>query len=319
MKEVKTSNNFIIEDLGIQEKFVYDIEVEDNHNFFANDILIHNSLFLGIGRYIESNQQLRETFNKLKTQDEKVDFILELCKEIQSVVNDYSFNVIQNQHFNSQEKEYTINWKQEIVCPSILLVKKKKYGCWVVNEDGKAVDKIKITGLDIVRSETSKPIKAMLKDVMTMVLKNSEDSLIRSKIRNYIAEIRTLPIEDLSGNVSINNIKKYIKDDGPIKGTPWHVKGVYAHQVLINKFNLQDRYQEVSEGEKSKVIYLKPNAYGFETLTYVSKYPKELKTVEPDVDKMIEKFFVKKISMLLDPCNKMDLLDMNSEVLDLFF
>ena len=36
-------NNFEIEDLGIQELDVYDIEVENNHNFFGNDILIHNS------------------------------------------------------------------------------------------------------------------------------------------------------------------------------------------------------------------------------------------------------------------------------------
>ena len=30
--------DFEIEDLGITDEFVYDIEVADNHNFFANDI-----------------------------------------------------------------------------------------------------------------------------------------------------------------------------------------------------------------------------------------------------------------------------------------
>ena len=29
--------------MGIIEEWVYDIEVEDNHNFFANNILVHNS------------------------------------------------------------------------------------------------------------------------------------------------------------------------------------------------------------------------------------------------------------------------------------
>lgn len=278
-----------------------------------------DSLFLGMGKYIESNEQLRESFSKLKSRNDKVKFILDLCKDIQDVVNDYSLNVIQKQHFNSQEPVYTINWKQEIVCPSILLVQKKKYGCWIVNEEGKNVDKVKVTGLDIIRSETSKPIKAMLKDVMTMVLKNEVDSTIKGKIKEYIKSIRELPIEDISANVGVNNIKKYIGEQGPLKGAPWHVKGVYTHSVLVKKFKLEDRYQEVQEGDKSKVIYLKPNAYGFETLTYASKYPKEITSVQPDVDKMIEKFFIKKISMLLEPCNKLNLLDMNSEVLDLFF
>lgn len=278
-----------------------------------------DSMFLGLGKYIESNKDLHSKFSTLKSNKEKVDFILKLCKEIEKVVNDYSLNVIQKQHFNSQEKDYTINWKQEIVCPSILLVQKKKYGCWVVNEEGKEVDKIKVTGLDIIRSETSKPIKAMLKSVMTSVLKNEDDNKIRSEIRKHITDIRNLPIEDVSANVSVNNIKKYITDDGPIKGTPWHVKGVYTHQVLVKKFGLEDRYQEVVEGDKSKIIYLKPNSYGFETITYSSKYPKELKCIKPDIEKMIEKFFVKKIGMLLEPCNKMSLLDLNAETLDFFF
>lgn len=278
-----------------------------------------DSLFLCVGKYIQSNNELRPKFNLLHTNKEKVNFILKLCKEIEAVVNDYSFNVIQKQHFNSQETEYTINWKQEIVCPSVLLVQKKKYGCWVVNEEGKSVDKIKVTGLDIIRSETSKPIKEMLKDVMSCILKNESDDVIRSKIIDYKKSIRDLPIEDISGNVGVNNIKKYIGPEGPLKGCPWHVKGVYAHQILIEKFGLQDKYQEITEGEKSKVIYLLPNSYGFETLTYSSKYPRELKCVQPDVEKMIEKFFIKKIEMLLEPCGKLHLLNLNQETLNFFF
>lgn len=39
-------SDFEIISLGEQEIDVYDIEVEDNHNFFANDILIHNSVYI---------------------------------------------------------------------------------------------------------------------------------------------------------------------------------------------------------------------------------------------------------------------------------
>ena len=45
--------DFEIEDLGITDEFVYDIEVEDNHNFFANDILVHNSLYLCVEPFVE--------------------------------------------------------------------------------------------------------------------------------------------------------------------------------------------------------------------------------------------------------------------------
>ena len=39
--ELNFSNKFKIKDLGIHEINVYDIEVEDNHNFFGNNILVH--------------------------------------------------------------------------------------------------------------------------------------------------------------------------------------------------------------------------------------------------------------------------------------
>ena len=38
---MKTSANFSVKSLGVQNIDVYDIEVVDNHNFFGNDILVH--------------------------------------------------------------------------------------------------------------------------------------------------------------------------------------------------------------------------------------------------------------------------------------
>jgi len=43
---VSEISDFEIEDLGIQEKWVYDLEIEKNHNFFGNDILVHNSVYI---------------------------------------------------------------------------------------------------------------------------------------------------------------------------------------------------------------------------------------------------------------------------------
>lgn len=278
-----------------------------------------DSMFVGMGAYIKANAELNNKFSSMKSNKAKVEFILDLCKNLQSIINDYSFNVIQNQHFASQEKVYTINWKQEIVAPSILLVQKKKYGCWIINEEGKNVDKVKVTGLDIIRSETPKQIKAMLKDFITMLLKNTSEEEIKTNIRQCINKIKEFPVEDISANVSVNNISKYVGDDGIIKGCPWHVKGVYTYRRLINRYGLGDKYETINDGDKCKVVYLKPNRYKFEVMTYPFKYPKEIVSIEPDLEKMINKFFINKITFLLEPCNKLHLLDMNEDALNLFF
>ena len=43
------TSDFDVEDLGYEDVSVYDIEVEDNHNFFGNKICVHNSIYGAIG------------------------------------------------------------------------------------------------------------------------------------------------------------------------------------------------------------------------------------------------------------------------------
>ena len=35
-----------------EDEYVYDVEVDDSHNFFANDILVHNSIYVEFGRVV---------------------------------------------------------------------------------------------------------------------------------------------------------------------------------------------------------------------------------------------------------------------------
>ena len=53
LNEFEWTEDFEIESLGICELDVYDIEVEDNHNFFANDLLVHNSNYFNFGEVKE--------------------------------------------------------------------------------------------------------------------------------------------------------------------------------------------------------------------------------------------------------------------------
>ena len=49
---LEKTNNFTVKSLGVQEIDVYDIEVKDNHNFFANNICVHNSVYLTFSEII---------------------------------------------------------------------------------------------------------------------------------------------------------------------------------------------------------------------------------------------------------------------------
>ena len=92
--------------------------------------------------------------------------------------------------YNSNETDFRIKFKQEIVAKSILFVKKKKYSAWHTNEEGVAVDKIKTTGLEIVRSDTPEVVRPMLKDIMNMILKGVGDKDLSSAIDKYKKELQ---------------------------------------------------------------------------------------------------------------------------------
>ncbi len=83
---------------------------------------------------------------------------------------------------------------------------------------------------------------------------------------------------------------------------------------------LKDKYEDISEGMKVKVVYVKPNQWNIETISFY-KWPKEFeKVIQIDKEKMIEKFFLKKVGILLKPMNKLYMLSMDSgKSLGLFF
>ena len=107
---------------------------------------------------------------------------------------------------------------------------------------------------------------------------------------------------------------KYLKPNKmPKKHTPWHVKGVYNYRNLLKKFDLEDEYEDIYEGSKARVVYLKRNKFNVDILTY-QRWPREFdKWLQIDHDKMIDKFFLKKIGFLLEPMNKMELLSGEKE------
>ena len=53
MEILQKTKTFQIKSLGKQKKTVYDIEVKDLHNFFGNDILVHNSVYITLDKLVQ--------------------------------------------------------------------------------------------------------------------------------------------------------------------------------------------------------------------------------------------------------------------------
>jgi len=258
---------------------------------------------------------------KILPDKQKINYILELSRKIEEYVDKSCFEELQQGTYNStvEKDDFAIVFKQEIVCKAALFIKKKKYGFHVVNDEGVDKDEIDVTGLEIIRSETPTAFKVILKKVLRFILEDKTDKEIIQFVDECKDLIKKEEPEDISSNININKLGKYIVDGEPIKGTPYHIKGAASYHKLLKLFNIDGYYESLIEGNKAKVVYVKSNPYNIDVVSYV-KWPKEFTKngIEPDYEKMIEKFLIKKIKILLEPQNRENILKRNN-TFDMFF
>lgn len=278
-----------------------------------------DGLYININQFILDNIEDKDSWHKL-SDEKKIFFIQKLSSAIENYVNDKSYREIQRKCYNSAVEDFRITFKQEIIAKSALFVKKKKYAYWCVNEEGVPTDKMSVTGLEIVRSDSSEAVRIRLKDIMTMILKNVPEIDLIQKINQYKKELLNVYPEEIAANIGINKLSKYIVNGKAIKGTPWHVRGVANYRFLLKELNIEDKYDDIHEGSKARVIYLRKNKFDVGVVSFI-RWPKEFDSyIEIDIEKMIEKFFIKKIGILLEPMKKIGLLNGKSNmILNMFF
>ena len=276
-----------------------------------------DSLYVGIGEWV-LDQGYEEIWNPLDDK-EKIAWCKKISANMEEYIDDRIFHEVQLGDYNSQVHDFKIGFKQEIIAKSILFVKKKKYSYHLVDKEGFAKDELKTTGLEIVRSDSSEAIRPRLKNVMEMIVRQKPDSDIAAKIRKYRKELREMSPADLAANVGINNIRKYLSGETPIKGTPWHVRGVWNYRRLLEQLDIKGKYEDIYEGLKAKVIYVKKNPFEVDIVTF-QDWPTEFEDViQYDHETMIDKFFINKIRTLLEPLEKEHIIDHDDSRLKVFF
>ncbi len=167
---MKYIDQFEIEDLGVQELDVYDIEVDDNHNFFANDILVHNSVYF-------SMTPMLDQYGKAETIEDKLAFINKgIDKVILPKIEKNDAEIMSGMNVYKQ----TLFMNREVIAQSAIFLEKKKYACYIKDDEGIVLDepKIKVKGFEIVRTSTPQVIRNKLKDTLKVLLDGAtEDEL----------------------------------------------------------------------------------------------------------------------------------------------
>ena len=205
---------------------------------------------------------------------------------------------------NTNAFQSKIEFKREVIADKGIWVAKKRYALNVFNSEGVQYKepKLKVMGLEIVRSSTPGSVRQYLRDAVKLSLTGTQVDL-QTLIQELETKFMKMPPEEIAFPRSANNLVKYSSASSIfIKGTPLHIRGSLLHNTFVKKQKLDKRYELIKEGDKIKYLYLKePNPINENCIAFIGKLPKELDLhTYIDYNTMFEKSFLEPMKTILD-------------------
>nr|BAR31381.1 DNA polymerase [uncultured Mediterranean phage uvMED] len=196
--------------------------------------------------------------------------------------------------------------KRENIADRGIWTAKKRYILNVWDSEGVRYEdpKLKVMGIESVKSSTPAPCRKMLKEAFNILMTKTEDDLI-DYIDKCRREFKTLPPESISFPRSVSDVVKY-KSSSDIyikgKGIPIHTRGALLFNHYIKEKKLDNKYSLIKNGEKIKFCYLKkPNIIHENVISFIQEFPKELGLNQYiDYDLQFEKSFLEPLKAILD-------------------
>jgi len=295
MKSVQFTSDYVVEDLGEIEEFVYDIEVEDNHNFFANDICVHNSVYLRMGNLV------KKVLPNETDRDKIINFLDKSCEKIIQPFVDQKYQEL-SEKMNAFSNEMKMG--REVIADKGIWTAKKRYMLNVYDSEGVRykTPKMKIMGIETTRSSTPHVVREKLKKAISIILREDNDTLVNF-IEEFKEEFMKLPPEEVSFPRGCNGLLKYMDEKNVYsKGTPIAVKGALIYNNLLAKHNLQRKYKKILEGDKIRFLYLKqPNPLREKVLSFPVELPKEFGLHSYfDYELQFEKSFIDPLNSIVE-------------------
>lgn len=308
------SNDYIIEEIESIEQLddfnneeVYDIEVaDDSHTFIANDILVHNSVYISFGTFFKAMTSASQ--KKYESDDAKLQWILKYNKEFQDKLNNKWCEDIYGPRFGHNIHEFEL----ETVSKAGIYLAKKKYLKGLVFSKGNFYEKPKVsgTGIEIIKSTTPALCRKILKELMNDLMFNYKEDFkkeyileFQTKLSQYRKEFYTANIEDISQSVGVGNYKKYVKNDKDQlvleMRCPPGIQATARYNYLAHQ-NGEDNLYMVSGKIKYYNIRLGKNNNGF------FGFPSgELPSWAPPMDKLTQwqKTIIEPINRFLETMN----------------
>jgi DNA polymerase elongation subunit (family B) len=252
--------------------------------------------------YICLDLLVRSVFPSQDVSPERiVNFLDSACKERIEPFIEKSYQELAD-YVGAYEQKMIM--KRENIANKGIWTAKKRYILNVWDSEGVRYEepKLKIMGLEAVKSSTPAACRTAIKECMIVIMNKDEEDA-----QKYISKFReiftSLPVEDISFPRGCNNLNKWSHPATLYgKGTPIHVRGALLYNFHNKKNKLTYKYPLIQDGEKVKYVYLKtPNKINENVISFMGIFPKEFGLdKQVDYDLQFSKSFLDPIKVIMD-------------------
>lgn len=181
-----------------EDEYVYDIEMDDpTHTFIANDILVHNSLYISYDGFIKSIKD----HDKLSFED-KIKIIVDFNTNFLDKHN----KEFMDEYYKSRFCNSVHNFELETLSLSSCWIEaKKRYAQILAWKDGKTYDAddmpLKVKGLEMVKASYPKQARESLKKLVRFLLEDNSGQFLLQRLN-----IEMMKHKDIFMNADIEDV-----------------------------------------------------------------------------------------------------------------
>lgn len=206
-----------------------------------------------------------------------------------------------SEELNSADPRFV--FKREAIADVGSFLMKKRYIIRILDEEGVPMNKFKYVGVELARSTTPKPVKAIIQKTIETAFLTKDAKKTNEVFREAYDLFKGLSVSEASFRKAVKEPDKYTAGASLNKfnkGTPCHVKAALAYNFLLEKYKLTQKYESIKSGQKVKFFYASKNPYGLDAIAFNGDYPVEFNDIKIDYDKMFNKIVVPPIESVYE-------------------
>lgn len=280
--------------------------IENRLNKYLNELLKSDSdyviavdtdsVYLNLGPIVD------KFLSKQKDNKEKVVNLLDkICHDQLEPYIDKCYNDLA-EYVNAYDQK--MQMKRENIADRGIWTAKKRYILNVWDSEGVRYEdpKLKIMGIEAVKSSTPAPCRTMIRDALKVMMEGTEDEMIKF-IDDARSRFYKMKPEEIAFPRSVSDVNKH-RNHASIygKGCPIHVRGSLLYNHYIKERGLDNKYSMISNGEKIKFLYLKKaNPIRENVISFINEFPYELGLDKYiDYELQFDKAFLEPVKVILD-------------------